>query len=108
MKEWLEGGPVFGTERYPYVAQMIFLGQLDDVEQTLSFLSQLKEEISGAKAALLGSEKSHREQVQSSPGDIGALHELLAVQLGVQTLEAKIVWCDNATKRLKSFKKKNG
>jgi len=106
LRKWLTSGPVFGTERYPYVAQMIFLGQLNEPEQTLCFVLQLREEISGALAILKESADRHRQQLEESPESCEVTHALLAVELGIATLKAKIKWCESTTRQLKSIKGK--
>ena len=103
LHRWLQSGPTVGTERHAYIAQIIFLGELGDSEYSIAFVSNLREELVGARDVVADSEKSHRLRLRENPQDAELLHAHLATLLGLETLEAKIHWCDTAIKRMKKL-----
>ena len=52
LRDWLLSGPATGSERFAFIGQLVFMGELDDLEATLEFLMELREELSARRQAL--------------------------------------------------------
>ena len=48
---WLREAPDFSPERHTHVAQLAFMGQLGELEQTLQFLRQMRDQLTSRLAA---------------------------------------------------------
>lgn len=98
LHKWLHGEPILGTERFAYIAQLIFLGELGDWECTQRFLKQLHDQLA-AHSNFLAS--ASRELLKSNGNSIADLdgqsfHDWISLQIGVKSLEAKANWCAEA------------
>lgn len=94
---WLRSGPQIGTERFAYVAQMAFMHELSDLEETLDFLQLLRERFDGLCQIL---QHIEADEGAGFPDDVDlqAFHELLSLRLGIASIKAKLAWCDEAIK----------
>lgn len=97
---WLRSGPAMGTERFAWIAQLIFLGELHELDTTQRFLEELRAKQTFLRdilrGALAGIEASHPQgEITMNEGDF---HEWLALQFGVRAIEARVEWCLQADK----------
>ena len=96
LHEWLRSGPAIGSERFAYIGQIIYMGELDDLDATLEFLQQLREELEAILSLLRGAHEGvvaeERERVLS----VEEFHERLSLGMGVKSLQAKVDWCDES------------
>jgi PadR family transcriptional regulator, regulatory protein AphA len=101
---WLKSGPVMGTERFAYLGQLVFFGELDDLSQTTSFMRQLRERLAGTLDFLEQAAAPLEEQRLQNPRKLSAIefHELLALRMGVLSLRAKVRWCDESLEMIDS------
>jgi DNA-binding PadR family transcriptional regulator len=92
---WLHGGPVMGTQRFAYVAQLAFLHEAQDLSLTLEFMQQLRKELSGFLSFLKQTE-AHHPPVAGNPGAFSDVefHDYLCLRMGVTSIGARIAWCD--------------
>ncbi len=110
LHEWLRSGPAIGNERFAYIGQIIYMGELNDLDATLEFLQQLREEF----AAVLGILRGACEEVEADSKQrklsIVEFHEMLSLGMGVKSLQAKVDWCDESMdivkNRIKQDKRK--
>ena len=89
---WLRSDPVVRTERLAHIGQLIFMGQVDDLETTREFLKRLQQYYD-AQLDVLESALRHVESadaVDPEEVDTETFHELLCVQMGVATLSARV------------------
>jgi PadR family transcriptional regulator, regulatory protein AphA len=108
LRQWLAGGPSIGDERHAHVAQLFFLGELDDFGATQKFLEQLLATYERRIAALKGMENSWRSADPTYPDRLEpeAFHSALALQMGIQRTEALALWAQASIKRVKSRRAK--
>ena len=107
LHEWLRGGPVIGVERFAYVGQLIYMSELNDLDETLSFVHQLREELDAVLQVLsLASEET--ETPSSEQDQMEILHDHISLRMGVHSLTAKVKWCDETIDLLESRLKKKG
>lgn len=98
LQEWLEAGPAFRDERYVFAAQVFFLDELDDLEATAGFIRRLRTEFERRRSALTAVDgPDDRTRVE----DINAMasnefHHYLTLRMGLDVVEARIAWCDEA------------
>lgn len=93
---WLAGEPILGAERFAYLAQLCFQGELADPEVTLRFVQQLR----AKQATLLGYLQGGLDEVERAhPNDKETMDDLMfhgwmCMQLGTRAIAARIAWCD--------------
>ncbi|MBT4497858.1 MAG: PadR family transcriptional regulator [Gemmatimonadetes bacterium] len=104
LQEWLRNEPIFGDERYAFVAQLCFMGELEDLGQTLSFVRQLKEMQEETLAELQGCDAAFRECEPDYPDDLPhrEYHFALTLDMGIALAKAKIRWCNQVIKRVEA------
>jgi len=92
LESWLRQEPVEGRDRIAYIAQLIFLGELDDGVATTRFVESLHRHFK-SKLTLL--ESALDEMLTSVDGNIDALdatgfHEYLSLQMGIAAYSARV------------------
>lgn len=103
LQKWLRGGPVLRTERYAHVGQLIYMGEVNDLEVTREFLERLLQHYE-EKLDILKSAESAYEEVDSTDSeemDADAFHDFLSIQIGVETFRARVRACRNALKLIR-------
>ena len=103
LHEWLRRDPIVGTERFAYIGQLIFLGELDDLRSTLKFMELLRELLSKKLAYLEQAEREIAKECPGFPDDMEPtnFHEHMSLRMGLVSLSAKVKWCDESIKRIK-------
>jgi DNA-binding PadR family transcriptional regulator len=100
---WLRGEPIVGVERFAYIAQLISLGELHDLDATTAFLGQLRGRLEFILNVLRSALEATVPQNESDPAvqlDDESFHGWLALRLGVASLTARVGWCDDALRLL--------
>jgi DNA-binding PadR family transcriptional regulator len=98
LHEWLSGEPQLGAERFAYIAQLIFMGELHDARRTLDFLRRLRAKLAAFLEFLRGVLADVDKDFPDGPGRMEdeAFHDWLCLRMGVQSVAAKVNWCDEA------------
>lgn len=95
---WLRSGPAIGTERFAWIAQLLHLGELNDLDETLRFLESLHARQSFVRDvlrnALSGLDQLHAADPGSMPNE--EFHEWLALQFGLRAIDSRVQWCEEA------------
>ncbi|HET6340759.1 MAG TPA: PadR family transcriptional regulator [Gemmatimonadota bacterium] len=99
---WLEGGPQVGAERFAYLAQIAFMGELGDFRRTLAFMRALRVRLAAWEAELNAIEAGVFSALPGYPDDLppDELHHHVTLRMGLHTLAAKLAWCDETIARL--------
>lgn len=94
--EWLRGTPQFGDERYSFVAQVYFLGEVEDFDARLGFLRQLRAGLAERLAALRAVDLAWARASPEYPDRLPDRDFFPAqtLRLGLRTAEARLAWCD--------------
>jgi DNA-binding PadR family transcriptional regulator len=102
LRRWLAGAPHFGDERFAYLAQLFFMGELGDFGRTLRFLRTVREHFAARLAALRSLERMWREADPRYPDRLPAedFHVQLALRKGLVSLESHLAWCDESIARV--------
>jgi PadR family transcriptional regulator AphA len=96
LHRWLRAEPVMGTERFAYIGQLVFLGELADPAQTRRFLEALRARLRAYQELLEKVEGDWRLTHPDYPRDLDVreFHECLSVRMGIRSLGAKVAACD--------------
>lgn len=99
---WLRGGPVVGTERFAYLAQLAFMAELEDPRESLDFMRALRARLAAWKAELVAIEIEVFATMPGFPDELpdDVFHHHAALRMGLHTLAAKLEWCDETIARL--------
>ena len=104
LRKWLQENPVLGDERYAYVAQLCFMGELGDLEETRGFLRRLKQIKEETLAELHGCDRAFRQEDSRYPDELPhrEYHFALTLDLGIAIMRAKVDWCVRTIERLEA------
>ncbi len=93
---WLHGGPVVGTERFAYLAQLYFMDAIGDVGETRAFMIRLRDHLARWLTHLQAIERDTTDTAGSAPerySDAG-FHRFAALRMGIHSVGSKVAWCD--------------
>lgn len=95
LHDWLRDEPALGAERFAYIGQLIFHGELDDPPCTLHFLEKLRASLAASAARLAegGNDPSAAGRGANAP-DAHEFHEHLCLTFGRHALRGRIAACD--------------
>lgn len=96
LHEWLRSGPAIGNERFAYIGQLIFMGELNDLSVTLTFLQQLREEFNAVLMLLKGITEQVAVEATKRTLTSEEFHEQISMRMGTLSLAAKVAWCDES------------
>lgn len=101
--EWLRSGPRMGTERFAYLAQLCFMHELGDLEQTLDFMIELRSRLADFLLLLKNAEAELTPSGEEFPESLSEadFHGYLGIRMGIHSLTAKVAWCDEALERIR-------
>ena len=102
LRGWLREGPDLTTERHAYVAQLFFMGELDDPEAMLDFLRELRIRFRSRLEALEEIEGEWSAGDPRYPDDlpVADLGLLAALKLGLAKQGGRVEVCDEMIRRL--------
>jgi DNA-binding PadR family transcriptional regulator len=104
--KWLREEPHIGSERFAYIAQLISLGELHDLDASLAFLTQLQGRLAFIQKVLSSALESVGSSESANPSlSDEDFHARLALQLGVATLTARVHWCQAAIHQVEQRQK---
>lgn len=97
--QWLKSEPQFGTERFAYVGQLVFMHELDDPESTLKFMRQLRDKF---RSTLVFFKHMEKEETQKNEQEMSGeeFFGYLGLRMGIRSLAARIRWCDEAIQKI--------
>ncbi len=104
LRKWLASEPVLGDERYAALAQLFVMAELGDLEQTARFIAELR----GKRVAQLEALREiERQLLQPAGGSTDRFsdiqfHEYLTLRTGINTMGARIKWCDETLERIRN------
>jgi len=106
LQEWLAGGPVFGTEKVTWLAQVFFLAQAKERDLDERFFIALREELQARLAALEAIEAEWGKQRADLPDgvDDNDFHAWLTLDMGLRKTRALVEWADKSLERLRKRK----
>lgn len=102
LEEWLSQDPIVGTERFAYIAQLVFMHELHDFSRSLGFVKTLRSKLDAVRLRLLEAESGMLKEARGSVDDMDeeALHSYICVRMGVRSYSARVDACDEMERLL--------
>jgi DNA-binding PadR family transcriptional regulator len=96
LEAWLRSEPLGGRERIPYIAQLIALGELDDLDATDTFLARLQDQLEQKLAILSAAEEETLAEAGGSTDNMDAetFHEYISLRMGLAAFGARVRSCE--------------
>ncbi|MGI9308686.1 MAG: PadR family transcriptional regulator [Gammaproteobacteria bacterium] len=106
---WLSDGPVVGTEKIAFLAQVYFLSDLEDDTHAIEYMQELREYMVQWLRTLEATEQNWKSCEPGYPDDIPDkdFYAQLTLDLGLRKVRANIEWCDQAITRIRRRGKKS-
>lgn len=106
---WLSGGPVVGTERIAYPAQVYFLSDLEDNARAIAYMQELREYMLEWLHTLEATEKQWKSCEPGYPDDIPNedFHSQLTLDMGLRKVRANVEWCEDSIARIRRRESKS-
>jgi len=107
LKAWLNEGPVVGTERIAYMAQVYFLAELRDDSKAIAFMEELRDYMANWLALLEDREKEWSDNDPRYPDELPdeAFYQQLTLDLGLRKVRANLEWSESCVRRMRARKK---
>ena len=92
---WLSSGPVVGTERFAYLAQLYFMDTLGDLHETCAFMTALKQRLNEWLGRLEAIESAVTADHGNAPEyySDGGFHQFATLRMGILSIGSKVQWC---------------
>lgn len=105
LRDWLARGPEIGEERFPYVAQLFFLGELKNMQKSLTYVTALETQLRRNLDVLRAVEAHWRASDPAYPDDLSAedFHAQLTLQMGLMKAAALVKWAEQSVSRIKKI-----
>lgn len=102
MLSWLADGPRVGEERISYLAQVYFLGELNEPDKAIAFMQELRDHMAGWLESLRRAEADWRANDPRYPDALpdDEFFAQLTLELGLKKVAANVEWCDQCIARL--------
>ncbi len=102
LQRWLEGEPEFADERYTYLAQLFFMGELVDFHKTVAFLEKVRDKRHNSLTKLREIERDWLAEVGGTTDNLSDdhFHRYMTLRTGISTMSARVAWCDEAIERI--------
>jgi PadR family transcriptional regulator AphA len=102
LTQWLQAEPLFNDVRNAHVAQLCFMGQLNDPQQSLAFIRRLKEKQTETLAALKAVDQTARQSNPQYPDELPweDYHFALTLNLGITMVQAGLDWYEQVIKNI--------
>jgi len=100
---WLSEGPVVGSERIAFLAQVYFLADLGDEAAAIDFMEQLRSYMVAWLQTLEATESEWRSCNPDYPDNLPDkdFYAHLTLDLGLRKVRANVDWCDDALRRIR-------
>lgn len=99
---WLQQGPVFGTEKFTYLAQIFFLGEANDLELSERFFTALHDALHETLATLEATEAGWQEDPAYPDAlDVREFHQQLTLDMGLSKTRALTNWAERSLERIR-------
>lgn len=101
---WLSDGPVVGTERIAYLAQVYFLSDIGDDAAVIAFMQELRRYMVDWLRALEATEDQWKKNDPRYPDELSdnAFYAQLTLDMGLKKVRANVEWCDHSMARIRA------
>lgn len=102
--KWLRSGPQFGKARISYLAQVYFLPQLEDPDEMLGFMQELRKAFAERQAKYEEIEREWKRCDPRYPDDLpdDDFSAQRTLALGLRQLAGTLAWCDESIAKIES------
>jgi len=100
LEEWLRDEPIIAQDRLAYLAQLFFMGKLEDLSETEGFMERLR----GMMATRLAILQAIEAEWMGAIGVAGdglteieddrVFHMYTTLRMGIHSLRSRVEWCD--------------
>jgi len=101
---WLSDGPVVGTERIAYLAQVYFLADLECDSSAIAFMQELRDYMSDWLHSLEATQNEWRSNDPRYPDELPEedFYAQLTLDMGLNKVRTNVEWCDHAIARIRA------
>ena len=101
---WLLDGPNVGEERISYIAQVFFLSQLNDLNEAIAFMRELRDHMASWLESLQEVERRWAAEDPRYPDQLPdeAFYQQLTLALGLKKVKCNLEWCGECIRRLQA------
>lgn len=100
LEGWLRDEPIIPQDRLAYLAQLFFMGELEDLSETEGFMERLR----GMMATRLAILQAIEAEWMGAIGVVGdglieieddrVFHMYTTLRMGIHSLRSRVEWCD--------------
>jgi DNA-binding PadR family transcriptional regulator len=104
LRKWLASEPVIDDERYAALGQLFFMAEAGDLDETARFITEMRAKRVAQLEALREIERQLLEPAGGSTDHFSddEFHEYLTLRTGLNTMGARIKWCDETLERIRN------
>ncbi len=103
LKKWLTSDPKVGHDRFPYIARIFFLHELEDLDVTWMQVERLRRDWTEKLEAL-----ERLEPPELCDSESNEFHRYAALRAGVHQLRGKLAWCEETIQAIDARRRSNG
>lgn len=100
LTQWVSEEPITGRERFPWLAQIMFLGENADHETQIRYFKQLTDYFAAKVAALNAIDAQWRGQANPNSFADDELFPWFTLEVGIARNEATLKWCHRSLELL--------
>ncbi|GJM10175.1 MAG: transcriptional regulator [Lysobacteraceae bacterium] len=106
---WLQAGPVFGTEKFTYLAQIYFLGEVGDLKWSEAFFQSIRDDLKTSLDELRATEAGW-SQNPDYPDNLSTIdfHRQLTLSMGLHKIAALVEWANESLSRIRQRQANEG
>lgn len=110
LREWLLNQSGLGADRVAYLARLYMMDELNDLQETLQFLTGLRDQFARNLSALEAIERGWEQHEARFPHSLSSrmFHVLLTLRNGICMLGARVKWCDECIRRIRKRTEREG
>ena len=103
LRTWLLENPHFGDERKEHLAQLFYMGALENLEETEAYLNKVREKYARDLYVLEQTKKQWLAMAGCTPDELSDshFHRYLTLTSGLKAAASRIEWCDESIKRIR-------
>ena len=100
---WLAEGPAVGAERIGYLAQVYFLGDLDNPDAAIAFIEKLRDHMAKWLNTLDEAEQQWRSNAPGYPDELPDedFYPQLTLAFGLKKVRSNLEWCEESLERIR-------
>ena len=101
---WLADGPNVGEERISYLAQVFFLSEVGDIEESIRFMRDLRDHMARWLESMRDVERQWQAEDPRYPDQLpdAEFYPQLTLALGLKKVQCNVEWCDECIARLEA------